>query len=73
MNNPDLRRVIFSFFKNKNYAECMKCRKICRNNTKKTVNKYVEWSNFINCHACFSQGFLGHRRIFNQQLKIKKR
>ena len=28
MNNRDLRRVIFSFFRSKEYKECEKCKKV---------------------------------------------
>ena len=30
MNNPDLRGIIFSFFRDKDYRTCMKCGVVCR-------------------------------------------
>ena len=65
MNNPDLRRIIFSYFRDKDYLICMKCRKVCRWRKGKDNIKYVNWSSFTNCHKCFSKGFLGHTKIFN--------
>ena len=69
MNNPDLRGVIFSFFRNKNYAKCMKCGIVCRDNYGKQVCKFIKWSRFTNCHFCFYQGFLGHTKLFNPNIK----
>ena len=69
MNNPDLRGVIFSFFKNKNYAKCMKCGIVCRDNLGNQHRSFVKWSNFTNCYCCFYKGFLGHTKLFNPNIK----
>ena len=66
MNNPDLRGIIFSFFRDKYYKKCNKCNKQCRLNKYKTIHKYVSWTGFTNCHECFSKGFLGDRIVFHR-------
>ena len=69
MNNPDLRGVIFSFFRSKNYAKCMKCGIVCRDNLGNQYRSFVKWSNFTNCYCCFYKGFLGHTKLFNPNIK----
>ena len=58
MNNPDLRGVIFSYFRTKAYKQCKACKIVCRWNENSFNNPYVEWDSFINCHNCFKTNFL---------------
>ena len=41
MNNKDLRRIIFSYFRNPSQIFCQTCKKICLLDNKE-VNKYME-------------------------------
>ena len=43
MNNKDLRRIIFSYFRNPSQIFCQTCKKICLLDNK-VVNKYMEIS-----------------------------
>ena len=58
MNNNDLRRIIFSYFRTKAYKQCKCCNKVCKWNKDRLISPYVEWNNFINCHTCFKTNFL---------------
>ena len=71
MNNPDLRGIIFSFFRDKDYRTCMKCGVVCIWKKGKDNIKYVSWSTFINCHICFYKGFLGHVKTFRYQKNLQ--
>lgn len=64
MNNPDLRGIIFSFFRDKHYKKCHKCKKTCQWNKETKVCNYISWTNFINCHDCFKKGFVGNQYVF---------
>ena len=66
MNNPDLREIIFSFFRGKYYNRCDNCKKPCRVSKDRIENKYVSWAGFINCHECFKKGFMGNRIVFKK-------
>lgn len=66
MNNPDLRGIIFSFFKTKYYNRCNNCKKPCRISKDRIENKYVSWAGFVNCHECFKDGFIGNRIVFKK-------
>ena len=66
MNNPDLRRIIFSFFKDKYYNKCDKCKKPCRVSKTRIENKYVSWAGFVNCYECFRSGFIGNKIVFKK-------
>jgi len=66
MNNLDLRREIFSFFRGKYYNKCDNCKKPCRINKNRIENKYVSWAGFVNCHECFRKGFIGNRIVFKK-------
>ena len=71
MNNPDLRGIIFSYFRGKDYMVCMKCKKVCRWRIGLDDRKYVHWNRYVNCHNCFYKGFLGHTKLFNPNIKRK--
>ena len=70
MNNPDLRRVIFSYFRNKHYKICHKCKNPCQLNKNKKLKDFVEWTGFVNCHSCFRKGYIGNRIIFNNNILL---
>ena len=53
MNNPDLRGIVFSFFRTKPHKKCQNCKRVIMWNTKKTFLKYIEWENFISCNYFF--------------------
>lgn len=60
MNNRDLRRVIFSFFRSKEYKECEKCKKVLCCNDGTVSIKYVHWGNFSRCYNCFLFDFFNN-------------
>ena len=64
MNNKDLRRIIWSYLRDKYYNKCMKCDKVCSWNKNRQELEYVKWTGFVNCYKCFREGFLGKNRIF---------
>ena len=66
MNNPDLRGIIFSFFRDKYYNICNNCKKPCRVSKTRIKNKYVSWIGLINCHECFRNGYIGNRIVFKK-------
>ena len=41
MNNNNLRKIIFSYFRKKPEIVCHKCNKVCKWN-KKEINRYVD-------------------------------
>lgn len=43
MNNPDLRRIIFSFFRGKDYKVCQKCKIPCQLRKGVKNTEFVEW------------------------------
>jgi hypothetical protein len=58
MNNNDLRNIIFSYFRNKEFKICQKCKIVCKWSKNNYNTKCIEWNNFINCYYCFAEGFL---------------
>ncbi len=58
MNNTDLRRIIFSYFRTKAYRECDKCAKVLCWDKDKIVNKHIHWEDFSRCYDCFRYHFL---------------
>ena len=60
MNNYDLRGEIFSFFRTEAYKQCLNCNIVCKWNENSYNNPYIEWNNYISCHKCFRQQFLGN-------------
>ena len=67
MNNPDLRGIIFSFFRTKAYKQCQECKRVIMWNQKKIILKYVEWHNFISCNDCYKYNFF---KTFNENLTL---
>jgi len=65
MNNPDLRGIIFSFFRTKPHKQCQKCNLVLMWNEKKIFHKFIEWNNIINCNECYKYHFL---KSFNDRL-----
>lgn len=75
MNNPDLRGIIFSFFRKKPKIICSTCNKVCVWD-KKIINNYIEiptkdnsiiYNQCINCNRRASTRFFINYPIFLNQ------
>ena len=59
MNNNNLRSIIFSFFRDKTYKICNKCKETCMLNDKKIIKKFVhfKFDDTNICYPCFRKSF----------------